>query len=64
MNLNTIIRAAELAACGSAHEAKQAATEFYRQSKTALDKSEQAWVKAHQLQYALYDLQVELEETP
>jgi len=64
MSLETVIRAAELLACGSSNEAKQAATVFYRQAKTTFDKAEQAWAKAHQLQYALYDLQVELEEMP
>jgi len=62
MNLKTIIRMAELTACGSVREANKAAAEFYKQSKIALDKSEQAWVKAHQLQYALYDWEVELEK--
>jgi len=64
MNLETAIRAAELLACGSSNEPKQAATVFCRQAKTAFNKAEYAWVKAHQLQYALYDLQVALEETP
>jgi|GEM_PF-872820 len=63
-NLKTIIHMAEITACGSAHEANKAAAECYKQSKIALDKSEQTWVKAHQLQYALYDLQLELETTP
>jgi len=64
MNLEAAIRAAELLVCGSSAETWQAAMEFCVQAKTAVDKAKQAWTKAHQLQYALYDLQVELEEMP
>jgi len=64
ITLETIIHAAELTACGSSHETKTAAVDMQQQIKVALAKSEQAWVKAHQLQYALYDLQLAMEETP
>jgi len=64
ITLEAIIHAAERAACGSSHETKKAAVDMHQQIKVALAKSEQAWVKAHQLQYALYDLQLAMEETP
>jgi len=64
ITLEALIRAAEQAACGSSHETHKTAIEMYQQAKVALAKSEQAWVKVHQLQYALYDLQLEREETP
>jgi len=63
ITLETIIHAAEKAACGSSHEVKTAAVEMHQQIKVALAKGEQAWVKVHQLQYALYDLQLAMEET-
>jgi len=64
ITLETLIYAAEQAACGSSHETKKAAAEVYQQTKVAFAKSEQAWVKVHQLQYALYDFQLAMEETP
>jgi len=64
ITLETIIHAAEKAACGSSHEVKTEAAKMHQQIKVALAKSEQTWVKVHQLQYALYDLQLEREEKP